>query len=118
MLNIRIYLDDNLDKESFISLLVKESFEVISPRTIGMRHKKDEEHLKCAVLNNAILLTLDQGFQKLHKKLNHEGIITIYQQMNRRKNMNDLDIVKALKNIISLSIELKNKILSLNDFDY
>ncbi len=119
MINIKIYLDDNLDNDEMIIFLQVNGFEVISPRKIGMSRKQDEEHLKCAILNNSVILTYDHGFTRLHNKFsNHSGIIIIFRQNNPKKEMTRTLIVRALKNIIDLNLELKNKIYKLNNFNY
>lgn len=100
-------------------ILQVNGFDVISPRKIGMNRKQDEEHLKCAIINSATILTYDQGFSKSHKKFkNHSGIIVIYQQNNPGKDMSYEKMVRALKNLEKLNLELKNNLYKLNDFNY
>ncbi len=118
MIKIKVYLDDNLDNDDLITALRKEGFKVISPRDIGMRHKKDEDHLKCAVFNDAILISYDLDFQKLAHKIIHKGIIIIRRNNNSKKDMSSKRIVKALKNIETLHLILENKLYYLNQFDY
>lgn len=118
MIRIKIYLDDNLDNDYLKNILRNFGFEVISPREIKMRHKKDEEHLKYAIINQALVLTKDKGFKKLHNKINHRGIIIIRQENNLKKDMKENKIVKALKNIEALKLKLENNLIYLNQFDY
>ncbi len=118
MLRIKIYLDDNIDRDILIAILRKEGFEAISPRNIGMMGKNDNEHLKCAVLNNAVVLTSDEEFPEPNPHIKHSGILKIYKYNDPRKDMSYNKIVRALKNIEKLGLVLANKEYKLNDFNY
>ena len=85
-----------------------------------MSGKDDDEHLKCAILNDAVLLTIDENFPKDSncKNIQHKGILINYQFNNPKKDMTPLKIIRALKNIEKLKLDLKNKIYKLNDFNY
>lgn len=120
MVNIKVYLDDNIDEDELIAFLRSNNFQVISPREISMRHKSDNEHLKCASLNNAILLTNDKNFPKdsNSKTIIHKGILILYKDNNKKKDITLTKIIKAFKNIEKQKIDLEKKVYPLNIFIY
>lgn len=121
---MKIYLDDNLDNDELIGVLTTNGFDVISPRSIRMRHKSDLDHMRCAIVNGAILLTYNYyDFYQLHKKSKpHFGIVVIYQYNNPKKDMAFYNIVRALKNLEEFldkyDLKIENQLYKLNDFNY
>ena len=84
-----------------------------------MRHKKDIDHLKEAIVKQAVLFTFDRDFERIHKRIKkHFGIIILYQENNPKKDMKELKIAKALKNVEGLNLSLKNNLYKLNDFNF
>ena len=84
-----------------------------------MRHKKDKDHLKEAILRQATFFTSDRDFEKLHHKIKtHYGIIMLYKNNNPKKDMSLKEIVKALKNLERLNFPLQNSLHKLNDFNF
>ena len=118
MFNIKIYLDDNLDSYLLKGILRSNKFEVISPREIGMSGNSDDNHLKCAKVKGAIVLTQDQQFPTQNPHIQHKGILIVYGSSNPKKDMTPIKIVRALKNIKMQNLNLDNQILPLNSFLY
>lgn len=48
----------------------------------------------------------------------HFGLILIYKEHDRTRNMSSDDIIRALENLETTEIELKNQIISLNYYRY
>ena len=119
VLKIRIYLDDNIDTDDLIKVLKSTDFEVISPRNVGMSKKKDHQHLAYASLQKSILITRNcDDFRELHKKQKHYGILLIYRYNNQKKDMNEIQIAKAIKNLINTGVVLENNLFALNQYNY
>lgn len=116
--SIRIYLDDDMDWKILLNLLRKNGFEVTSPRDVGMLGKGDDKHLRKAIELDSVVLTSDKNFPDPDPKIKYKGIIKIYQYKNPKKDMLPQQILKALKNIEKLNINLENKEVKLNDFNY
>ncbi|GEM_PF-2280967 len=120
MSKIKIYVYGALDYDIIRAALKRENFEIISASKVGMKNKKDEDHLKYCFLNDAILLTNDKNFSQLNNLMNHNGILISYEFPDPKKFMTLSKIIKGLKNIekqIQKSkINLKNKIYPLNLF--
>ena len=118
MFNIKIYLQGNIDFDILYGLLKRNNFKTISSRRIGMIDKTNGEHIKCAFVNNAILLSFDKSFQET--KIKHKGILIVYKFADQKKEMTPVKIIKALKNlrkqIEENNLDLENKIYPLNIF--
>ena len=118
MFKIKIYLHDPVDYDILKAALKKEGFIVISASKIGMQNKRIEEHLNCARLNNAVLLTNNRDF--LSTKNKHNGILIIYNFKDPKKFMTLQKIIRAFKNIDNQirtnRINIENRIYPLNIF--
>lgn len=129
-LNLRIYLDEDVDSDLLISILTEEGFIVISPRTVGMRRKlskrklNDEVQLAYAADNGCVFLTANTvHFLNIHKlwkinKIAHCGILLLHKYNNPAKDMAFGQIAKAILNIIGLKLEFTNNLYNLNEFNY
>ena len=120
---MKIYLDDSADGEEIIAFLKFAGFEVTSPRRIGTSGKQDTEHLQVAESFGAVTLTFDGDFRILHDglinmKRNHAGILLVCRYNNPHKDMKPHQIVKAIKNVLNLSLPIQNNLLILNQFKY
>ena len=121
-----IYLDDHFDGDYLISLLIRENFTVISPRSAGTRGWKDEEHLTYCAQNGYTILTANaEDFRHLHLKWlsegkKHSGIIAVYYERDASKNMTLHDIVRALKRLAEahekMGIPIANEFIVLNQW--
>jgi len=119
VLKIKVYLQGGVDYDILEAVLKKDGFGVISAVKKGKVNKKREEHVAYATMNNAILLTDDKNFGRSYK-INHEGILILYQSNDSKKVMTLQKIVNALKNIRDQvqdnRIDLRNRVYPLNVF--
>lgn len=74
---MRIYLDETIYDDILYGLLKKNNFEVIGAERIAMINKTDEEHLKCAFVYNAILITQNKNLQ-LEDSISHTKGLSSY----------------------------------------
>lgn len=115
----KIYLDDDVDRNSLIKVINSLGFVVISPRQVGMSKKKDHQHLAYASLQKAVILTRNfRDFKELHKKHKHSGIFLIYRYNNPNKDMNNIQIAKAIKNLLDTGVVVENNLFVLNQYNY
>lgn len=121
---INLYLDDDVDSDILIPVLKSNGFDVISPRSVNMRHKDDENHLVFAVSQKAILLTRNyKDFRIIHnewisKKASHYGICLVYQYNNSKKDLTPIKIARAINNLIKSGQKIENNIHVLNLWYY
>jgi hypothetical protein len=55
--------------------------------------------------------------QRPHNPI-HSGILAVYRNSNRAKNMSFKDIICAIANLEALDIPLANQFISLNQWNY
>jgi hypothetical protein len=107
-----------------MAILKQEGFEVISPRSEGMRGKHDLEHISFATsLGIPILSFNSHEFRVFHENLMadskaHSGILVVHRYNNPKKDMGLRQIAKAIKNIIALKLPIPNHFYDLNEFKY
>ena len=118
--SIRIYLDDDVDSDIYISFLEQLGFEVISPRSVGMSGKPDHEHLAFATNNNVPILTRNRNdFIRLHALTpDHAGIFIVHRYNHLKKDMDITEIANAIKNIKKLYVEFEGQIFYLVHYKY
>ncbi len=120
---MKIYLDDDCDSDKLIIVLRASGFEVISPRDVNARGKRDIEHLEIATKFGATILTFNHDYEIPHqdflnKNKNHCGILLVYKYNNPKKEMKFFEIAKAIKNVLNLNLPLQNNLHRLNQFKY
>jgi Domain of unknown function (DUF5615) len=115
-----LYLDDCLDGDYLIALLRRAGHTVDSPRQLGTRGIDDPEHLELAAQRNRALVTQNVGdFLELHRTWQNEGrlhggILLIYQENDRGKDMEPPDIVRAIGNLLASGLPIANQVHVLN----
>jgi hypothetical protein len=117
---MRIYLDDCADSNSLVAALVEGGHEIVSPREAGTVGETDAVHLERAVLSGCALLTKNPAdFLALHDEYagsgrSHFGILLVYQDRHRSKDMSPAGIVHAIRNLTASGISIENDVHNLN----
>lgn len=98
-MTLRLYLDDSVDSDEYRLRLAAAGCEVISPRDIGMIGEDDPLHLDYAFHHGLVLLTHDaDDFEELHLAGEpHSGILVVYFDNNRRRDMRPPEVVRAYR---------------------
>lgn len=115
-------LDDDLDSDQLIQFAAARSHRLISPRSVGNRGIHDALHFLFAVSGGHPVLTRNAGdFRALHRFAlgvggNHAGLIIVYDEADRRKNMRPHEIVAAIGNLDAAKVQLANQLIALNHF--
>ena len=66
---MRLYLDDDMDANTLISVLQEEGHEVISPRAVAMRGAEDVAHLQYVAAHQGAVVTANaRDFLTLHTR--------------------------------------------------
>jgi len=119
---MRIYLDDCADDDDLIVYLTNAGHTVYTPRGEGTRGASDQQHLEHAAAHGYTLLTRNPSdFDKLHHRWQaqgrtHSGILLIYQDNVRGKDMGLPDVVRAISNLVASGLPITNEIHSLNQW--
>ena len=117
---MRVYLADDLDSNTLVTLLQRAGHIVVSPRAVGIRGVADEEHLRYAAAHALVLLTANAGdFIDLHdawtrRRREHHGILIVYRENNPARDMSFQQIAQAITRIERSGLPLANAFHNLN----
>jgi hypothetical protein len=117
---VEVYLDDCSDADRLVALLVAAGHRVETPRTAHLLGGRDHEHLAYAAQHGLTLITHNPGdFRELHDAWQaqtraHGGILLVYRDNIRSKDMQPSDIVRALGNLIRSGLPIANEVHTLN----
>lgn len=119
---LRIYLDDSADRTLLLTLLRNAGHTVIRPCDAGLSSAADARHLDYAAEHSLIVLTKNpkhfmechQNYQRKAKR--HAGILLIYEDNNRQKDMEPSDIVRAIDKLLKSGIEIASAVHNLNQW--
>src|SRR5260370_13920078 len=88
-----------------VQLLVQDGYDVTTTSQAGLAHASDEEQLAYAILHGRILVTKNPAdFLALHEAIiaqqqHHPGIVAVYQDNDKARDMSEAAIVTALRNV-------------------
>ena len=117
---MEFYLDDCADANDLILWLQQAGHVVYSPRGEGTRGVDDPIHLAHAAARGYALITKNpDDFRLLHQDWqqrgqSHSGILLIYEENIRGKDMEPADIVQAIENLLSSGVPIINELHVLN----
>ncbi len=95
---LRLYLDDCANDTELRALLQAAGHTVVIPADVGTAGQEDDVHLRYAIDQNLVLVTMNTGdFADLHHaNPQHPGIVLIYQDNDAAREMRNADIVQAI----------------------
>lgn len=117
---MEIYLDDCADDDDLIAYLSHAGHTVSTPRTEGTLGASDGRHLEHAASRGFTLLTLNPAdFLELHvawqgQGQRHSGILLVYQDNIKGKDMEPPDIVRAIRRLIASGLPIADETHVLN----
>jgi predicted nuclease of predicted toxin-antitoxin system len=119
-LSLRLLIDEDSQAKPLVNLLRKAGHDVATANEVGLAGKIDSLVLNYAREENRVLLTKNcDDFQALHQTSpNHPGILVIYQNDFRSKNMSRQQVVRAIANLEAANIPLANQFIALNHWNY
>ena len=119
-MSLHLLIDEDSQAKSLVSLLKKAGHDVITANEASLAGKIDSLVLDYARGENRVLLTHNcDDFKALHQENpHHPGILVIYQNDLRSKNMSRQGIVRAIANLEAANIPLANQFISLNQWNY
>jgi hypothetical protein len=117
---MELYLDDCADANDLILGLRQAGHIVHSPRGEGTRGVDDPIHLAHAAMRGYTLITKNpDDFRRLHHDWQqrgqvHHGILLIYEENIRGKDMEPADIVRAIGKLLASGVPVLNELHVLN----
>jgi hypothetical protein len=117
---MEFYLDDCADSNHLIGLLRQAGHQVYTPRTEATRGIDDPDHLAYAAARDYTLITKNpDDFDQLHQEWqasgqSHAGILLVYEDNIRGKDMEPADIARAIRNLIASGVPIVNALHTLN----
>jgi hypothetical protein len=119
---MEFYLDDCADANDLVSLLRQAGYAVRTPRTENTRGVDDPVHLSHAAGQGCTLITKNpKDFRDLHQEWQaqgrpHHGILLIYEENVRGKDMEPADIVRAIGKLLASGLPIFNELHVLNQW--
>jgi predicted nuclease of predicted toxin-antitoxin system len=117
---MNLYLDDDSAKAALVARLRKAGHLAVVPADAGLAGASDQRHLLHAVENALVLLTRNHDdFQDLHLLIQathgqHTGILAIRFDNDPTRDMQDADIVRAIRNLEQSGAPVANEFHILN----
>ena len=117
---LSIYLDDCADSDLLAGHLREAGHTVVTPRSAGTGGIRDPDHLAYAASHGHALLTFNpEDFEALHDQWQergerHSGILLVYFDNDVSRDMQHVDLVRALGNLIGSGVEIANGCHTLN----
>ncbi len=115
-----LLIDEDSQAQRLVKLLRNAGHDVETVNEAGLAGAVDSVVLDYAREENRVLLTQNcDDFQALHQENpNHPGILAIYHNDDRSKDMSRQAIVRAIANLEAANIPLANQFISLNQWNY
>lgn len=119
-MSLKLLIDEDCQDRLLVKLLRNAGHDVITVNETGLMGQPDSVILDRAKTDKRVLLTYNcDDFENLHQiDSNHSGILAVYQNANRLKNMSFKEIVRAINNIEKLEMELNRLFIPLNQWNY
>lgn len=117
---MEFYLDDCADSDLLISYLQQAGHQVFTPRSERTAGAEDPVHLAHAAAKGYALITKDpDDYTLLHHEWQrqgraHHGILLIYEENIRGKDMEPPDIVRAIGRLLASGVPIANELQVLN----
>lgn len=110
-----LYLDDDIVKASLIAMLRRAGHIAVLPADVGMMGMADPRHLAHAIQHGRVMLTKNHNdFEDLHFLIQtaqgrHSGILAVRSDNDRKRDMKDRDIVRAIGKLEKASVPIANE---------
>ncbi len=120
LLSLKLLLDEDSQAKGLLNLLREAGHDVVTVNEVGLTSKPDSVVLDYAREQGRVLLSRNcDDFNNLHNAdPNHPGILVIYQNSDRSKNMNYKTIVKCIANLETSGSSPVNQFIALNPWNY
>jgi len=119
-LSLRLLIDEDTQAKPLVKLIKNAGHDVVTVNDVNLIGSSDETVLNCAIALLRVLITHNcNDFKLLHQsRINHPGILAIYRDRNKSKNLTHKDIVRSIANIEAAQIKIDNQFIALNQWNY
>ncbi|MCG8368238.1 MAG: DUF5615 family PIN-like protein [Pseudanabaenales cyanobacterium] len=119
-MSLRLLLDEDSQAKYLVNLLQASQHEVLTVNEVNLAGQPDPVVLSYAKQQGYVLLTRNcNDFQELHlADPSHSGILAIFQNADKSKNMSYKDIIRAISNLEKSELSLENQFVILNQWNY
>lgn len=117
-MGLQLYLDDCVCSKRLTAKLRAAGHDVVTPIECGTSGVPDRDHFERAIADRRIVITHNcSDFEELHREIrSHPGIVAIYQDNDRSRDMTHDDIVRALQNLVNSEAPLEDTFHILNNW--
>jgi predicted nuclease of predicted toxin-antitoxin system len=119
-LTLRLYLDDCAYRKARRRGLEAAGHVVTVPADVGLTGARDRDHFAYARAAGLVLLTQNpDDFVELHERFpDHPGILLVYRDNNRARDMTDHEIARAIANLSAAGVPIAGQAHILNHWQY
>ena len=119
-MTLPLLLDECAYKATLRLRLLDAGFAVTTAVEAGLLGADDDTIFTYAVAHGLCILTKNpDDFRVLHEAHpHHPGIFLVYQDNDVSRDMTDLEIVRALQNVLSSGLPIANEVHALNHWRY
>jgi hypothetical protein len=117
---MNLYLDDDSAKRALVARLRKAGHHIVVPSDALLGGASDSRHLLFAVSSGLVMVTRNHDdFEDLHLLVQatqgrHRGILAMRLDNDPNRDMNDADVVRAIRNLEKSGAPLDNGFHILN----
>jgi hypothetical protein len=115
-----LYVDDDSVNGLLVRLLQTARHDVVIPHDIGKDGAADADHLLEAIRQSRVILTGNhRDFDALHRLVlflggHHPGILIVRRDNDPKRDMDQKQIVRAIRNFVSSGMKVEDGIHVLN----
>ncbi|MCD8485671.1 MAG: DUF5615 family PIN-like protein [Desertifilum sp.] len=119
-MSLRLLLDEDSQAKYLLNLLQSVGHDVLRVNEANLMSRSDAVVLDYARQQERVVLTRNcADYQELHQaNPEHPGILAVFQNPDRARNMNYQAIVRAIANIEAAEFNIKNQFVILNQWNY
>ncbi len=119
-MSLRLLIAEDSQSKMLVHLLRDARHGVLTVSEAGLRAKSDLEVMDRARSEDRVLLTRNcSDFLALHSTLpDHPGVLAVYEDAVRGKNLSYAQIVKAIANVVDTKQRLAGQFIVLNCWSY
>jgi len=118
--DLRLYLDDSVTGRVLRRLLADAGYQFTLPADVGLDRAEDVRHAAYAMEHGLVLITKNpEHFRRLYAATDtHPGLLVIYRDNDVTRDMTDAEIVRALGNLITPGVPIRDQFHVLNHWRY
>lgn len=119
-MSLQLLIDEDTQAKPLVRLLKAAGHDVLTINDLNVAGTPDDEVLALAQKDNRVILTRNcDDFKKLHERdPDHPGILMIYRNSDRSKNMKYGDVVRAINDLENAISALRGQCVVLDRWRY